>query len=194
MRSSWTRVDLQIKRVTSKVQRRIQRSKGKEALWRQRQRLQLCLHKPRNVSNHQKLEEAKKNYFLESSKGAWLCQHLDFGRLSSRTLKELIPELPWWLSVKNPTANSGDTVPSLIQEDPTCCGATKPIHHNCWACAPLPGRCNYRAHVQQLLQPACLESILRNKGRNCSEKPMQHNRRLTPITATREKPRNKDSA
>ena len=126
----------------------------KEVLWRQRQRLELCLHKPRNVKNHQKLEEAKKNYFLESSRGAWLRQQLDFGCLSSRTLKEFLG-FPGGLVVKNPTANAGDTFPSPVQEDPTCCGATKPRHHNYWACAPLPGTCNYRAHVQQLLKPAC---------------------------------------
>ena len=32
--------------------------------------------------------------------------------------------------VKNPPANVGDMVQSLIQEDPTCCGATKPVGHN----------------------------------------------------------------
>ena len=24
-------------------------------------------------------------------------------------------------------------VQSLVQEDPTCCGATKPVHHSYWA-------------------------------------------------------------
>ena len=32
--------------------------------------------------------------------------------------------------VKNPPANSGDTVQALVREDPTCRGATKPAHHN----------------------------------------------------------------
>ena len=27
----------------------------------------------------------------------------------------------------------------LIREDPMCCGLTKPMHHNCWACALEPG-------------------------------------------------------
>ena len=36
--------------------------------------------------------------------------------------------------VKNPSANAGDTgSPSLLQEDPTCRGATKPMHLNYWA-------------------------------------------------------------
>ena len=31
----------------------------------------------------------------------------------------------------------------MIQEDPTCQAATKPVHHNCWACALEPGSFNY---------------------------------------------------
>ena len=51
--------------------------------------------------------------------------------------------LLWWLRVKNLPANAGDTgsIPGL--EDPTCHGAAKPVHHNCWACALEPGSCNY---------------------------------------------------
>ena len=37
--------------------------------------------------------------------------------------------------VKNPPTKAGETVQSLIQEDPTCCGATKPTHYNYLACA-----------------------------------------------------------
>ena len=37
--------------------------------------------------------------------------------------------------VKNPPTKAGETVQSLIQEDPTCCGATKPMHYNYLACA-----------------------------------------------------------
>ena len=33
--------------------------------------------------------------------------------------------------VKNPPANAGDTGSrALVREDPTCCGATKPVRHN----------------------------------------------------------------
>ena len=35
--------------------------------------------------------------------------------------------------VKNPRAEM--QVPSLIQEDPSCPRATKPVRHNYWACA-----------------------------------------------------------
>ena len=33
-----------------------------------------------------------------------------------------------WLRIHLPM--QGTQVRSLVQEDPTCCGATKPVHHN----------------------------------------------------------------
>ena len=55
---------------------------------------------------------------------------------------------------------------SLICEDSTCCGATKPVHHNHWACAPRAWSRDYWAHV---LQP-----VLRNKRSHWNEKPSHH--------------------
>ena len=49
----------------------------------------------------------------------------------------------------------GTWVQSLVQEDPTCRGATKPMRHNYWACALEPVSHNYWAHAPQLLKPAC---------------------------------------
>ena len=65
----------------------------------------------------------------------------------------------------------GTRVQSLIWEDPTCCEATKPMHHNYWACALQPASHNYWAHVPQLLKPAHLEPVLRNKRSHHNEKP-----------------------
>ena len=45
----------------------------------------------------------------------------------------------------------GTRVRALAQEDPTCRGATKPVHHNYWACAVEPVSHNYWARVPQLL-------------------------------------------
>ena len=45
---------------------------------------------------------------------------------------------------------------SLVWEDPTCCGATEPVHHNCGACALETRNCNYWAHMSQLLKPMVL--------------------------------------
>ena len=43
---------------------------------------------PRVVSNHQKLEEARKDSSLEPAEGAWPFQQLDFGLTASRTTRE----------------------------------------------------------------------------------------------------------
>ena len=53
-----------------------------------RQKLELCCYKPRDTRNHQELEEARKDFPLEPSEGAWHCQHLDFGLLASRTVRQ----------------------------------------------------------------------------------------------------------
>ena len=34
-----------------------------------------------------------------------------------------------WLRIHLPM--QGTRVRTLVQEDPTCCGTTKPVHHNC---------------------------------------------------------------
>ena len=67
----------------------------------------------------------------------------------------------------------GTRVRSLVREDPTFHGASKPVCHNYWA------------HVPQLLKPARLEPMLRN------EKPWQwearaSHPRVAPLAATRE--------
>lgn len=58
--------------------------------WRQRQRLELCYHKPRNTWGHQKLEKTRKDSSLEPSEEARPCCHLDFGCLAFRTVEEYI--------------------------------------------------------------------------------------------------------
>ena len=62
----------------------------------------------------------------------------------------------------------GTRVQALVQEDPTCCGATKPMHRNYWACALEPESHNYWAHMPRLLKPTHLEPVFHNK-----EKPPQ---------------------
>ena len=52
----------------------------------------------------------------------------------------------------------GTQVSALVREDRTCCGATKPVHHNYWACTLEPSRHNYwarvpRAHALQQEKP-----------------------------------------
>ena len=45
----------------------------------------------------------------------------------------------------------GTRVWALVQKDPICRGATKPVRHNYWACTLEPASHNYWACVPQLL-------------------------------------------
>ena len=74
-----------------------------------------------------------------------------------------------WLRICPPM--QGTRVRALVREDPTCLGATKPVHHNYWACTLEPESHNYWAHITQLLKPVNLEPMLRNKRSHRSEKP-----------------------
>ena len=65
-----------------------------------------------------------------------------------------------WLRIHLPM--QGTRVRALVREDPTCCGATKAVHHNYWA------------HMLQLLKPVHLEPVLRNKRSHRNEKPVHH--------------------
>ena len=62
-----------------------------------------------------------------------------------------------WIRILLPT--QGTQVQSLVWEDSTCQGATKPLHHKYWA------------HVQQPLKPARLEPVLCRKRSHHDEKP-----------------------
>ena len=46
-----------------------------------------------------------------------------------------------WLRIRLPM--QGTRVQALVREDPTCLVATKPVHHNYWACALEPASHNY---------------------------------------------------
>ena len=50
-------------------------------------------------------------------------------------------------------------VRSLVQENSTCLGATKPVYHNYWACALEPGSHNYCARVPYNPYSATREDI-----------------------------------
>ena len=91
-----------------------------------------------------------------------------------------------WLGIRLPM--QGTWVRSLVQEDPTCHGATKPVRHNYWACALEPTSHNSWAYVPQLLKPACLEPLLRNKGSHHNEKPVHRKEEQPPLAATKESP------
>ena len=68
----------------------------------------------------------------------------------------------------------GTQVWSLVQEDSTCCRATKPMGLDYWACTLEPKSCNYGACMLQLLKPMHLEPVLCSKRSHSNEKPMHH--------------------
>ena len=90
-----------------------------------------------------------------------LARHLQF----NSTLCSQTSLVVQWLRVC--LLMQGTWVWSLVQEDSTCCGATKPLHHNHWACALEPTHHSKRSHH--------------------SEKPTHLTQREAPVTATRER-------
>ena len=50
---------------------------------------------------------------------------VELGKQNGRTW-----DFPGDSVVKNMPANAGTQVRALVREDPTCCGATKPVRHN----------------------------------------------------------------
>ena len=97
----------------------------------------------------------------------------------------------------------------LVWEDLTCCGATKPVHHNYWACVPQvpkpacprarapqllsprtlgPVCSNCWARMLQLLKPVCLEPVLHNKRSHCSEKSNPHSPQLEKTRMQQQRP------
>ena len=73
---------------------------------------------------------------------------------------------------------------SLVQEDPMCNGATKPVGHNYWACALEPGSRVYRVLSPHVLEPVRIETreqpqlaVIREKPERSSEDPAQPSKR-----------------
>ena len=75
-------------------------------------------------------------------------------------IKNLSKDFPGGSVVKNPPANAGNTWSvsdlgrSLVPQ------ATKPVHHNYWACTLQLGSCNYWSLLT-------LEPVLHNKKNHC---------------------------
>ena len=70
-----------------------------------------------------------------------------------------------WIRIRLPV--QGTRVWPLVQEEPTCRGATKPVRHN-WAWALESASCNHQAHRS-------LESMPCNRRTQHNEKPMHWN-------------------
>ena len=68
---------------------------------------------------------------------------------------------------KKPPANAGHMDQSLVQENSTCCGATKPTCHDCGA--------HSRACELLFLKPVRPEPMLCNKRSHHNKKPVYLN-------------------
>ena len=68
-----------------------------------------------------------------------------------------------WMKIHLPMQET--QVQSLVQEDPTCLGATKPMYHNLWTGAQGPVSCNHWACVPQPLKPI-------NKRNHCNKEAL----------------------
>ena len=79
----------------------------------------------------------------------------------SQTVKSDFQDFPAGPVVKNLSANAGTPFWSLVLEDSTCRGVTKPVCHNYWS--------------RWILEP-----MLGNKRSCCDEKSMHHNERVAP--------------
>ena len=100
-----------------------------------------------------------------------------------------------WLRICLPVQRTW--VQSLVREDPTCHGATKPqllsLHsratsHNYWSSRAIELMCcNYWAHALQLLKPTHLEPMLHNKGSHRNEKPICTATKSSPCSPQLEK-------
>ena len=81
----------------------------------------------------------------------------------------------------------GTQVRALVREDPTCRGATKPMRHNYWVCAPqLLSLCS-RAHEPQVLSLCATTTEARVPRAHAlqQEKPLQCG---SPRTTTKSNP------
>ena len=63
-----------------------------------------------------------------------------------------------WVGICLPM--QGTRIQSLIWEDSTCCGTTKPQRHNYRAGSLETSSHTYRAYVPQVLKTTCLEPVL----------------------------------
>ena len=64
-----------------------------------------------------------------------------------------------WLGIR--LSMPGTRIRTLGREDPTCCGATKPKHHNYWARALEPASHNYWS-LQATTKTQCSQKYIKN--------------------------------
>ena len=83
-----------------------------------------------------------------------------------------------WLRIHLPMQET--RVRALVREDPTCRGATKPVHHNYWARALEPLSHSYWS--------PCSWSLCSTTREATAVRSLRTTMKLAPLAATREKP------
>ena len=126
------------------------------------------------------------------SEEALLCLTHSFPHLSEDPEFPVLKTCDWtslmaqWWRIHLSTEET--QVQSLIQEDPTCCRAAKPMHHDYWAFTLGPGSHSYWARVLQPLKLTLLEAALHSKGSHRDEKPLHCSEEQPLLIATGETP------
>ena len=111
---------------------------------------QWCKNQKRNKSQ---IERQKKMKRISSNVHKY---HKQYCRLQSSRNQQLgFHSGP---VLKNPLANAGTWVRPLVQEDPTCHKATKPMGHSCWAHVPRSWALHQEKPQQQEAHTPQLES------------------------------------
>ena len=96
-------------------------------------------------------------------------------------------DFPGGAVVKYLLPMQGTQVRALVQEDPTCCGATKPMRHNYWAWALKPVSHNYWVCVPQLLSP-CATTTEAHMPRARALQQREATAMRSPCTTTKSNP------
>ena len=125
--------------------------------WMNRGTINNLLRKLKRLSQNMHFYRLPTHFYMEVSK--WSAPISP--SFISEAAHPRTPLVAQWLRIRLPV--QGTRVRALVQQDPTCRRATKPVHHNYWACALEPASHNYWAHVPQLLKPVRLEPMLHNK-------------------------------
>ena len=97
------------------------------------------------------------------SEGTHILEEWKFGFYTSKKdfwLADVLTEVMWrvwlvaqWQRICLPMQET--RVWSLVREDLSCNGATKPVCRNYWTCALESGNYNYWACMPQILKPSC---------------------------------------
>lgn len=125
------------------------------------------LYKKRNITMINNIYNTNKQHF-----SLWLTTFMSkyFYILSDLNIN-VNKMCPWRNRIHLPM--QGTRVQSVVWKDPTGHGETRPVHHDCWASAPEPTSCSYRAREPPRLKP--VQCSLSSAGRDAtSEKPMHH--------------------